>query len=266
MNKLFVFGDSYTQGHHNFENFPNYKKYKELRGGFLFDLWSEVLSKKLNYELENHGHSAISNEEIFDYVCQQINRVNKNDIVIINWTYITRFAWASKYGNFVTVHAALCEEISEKTRKEILINKMNSIWETKIYNYEKIIDTLSKSVGFDVYYWSVDNNLIYNRKDKKQKKYILSEYIQNGETLFHEIFRKGGMTISQETNGVVADTHLGETGHKVQGDLFYEYIMNLEISDSYHKNIEELKRDSGTGIHLHPDTDPTRINKNELFD
>jgi hypothetical protein len=43
------------------------------------------------------------------------------------------------------------------------------------------------------------------------------------------IMFKGGETIYMETNHVVEDdTHLGEKGHKIQAELFYEYILKYE--------------------------------------
>ena len=170
MNNLFVFGDSYTQGHYKIE-YENYEKYKKLRGGILFDLWSEILSKKLDLILYNFGHSGCGNDEIFSRVCNNIGLIQKNDILIINWTYITRFRWADNTW-FKTIHGGPDPSIKESTRKEILLNKLNPIWRNLIYEYEKIIDRLAETIGFDVYYWSADNNLIYNLSEKNQRKYI----------------------------------------------------------------------------------------------
>jgi hypothetical protein len=47
-------------------------------------------------------------------------------------------------------------------------------------------------------------------------------------TLFNEVNKRGGMTIFRETNEEIPDTHLGESGHKIQADLFYEYLTDVQ--------------------------------------
>jgi hypothetical protein len=56
----------------------------------------------------------------------------------------------------------------------------------------KLIDTLSKSIGFEVYYWSGDRNVLYplDEGEKKNKKYLLGDLkIPRHETIFLEIFK-----------------------------------------------------------------------------
>ena len=51
----------------------------------------------------------------------------------------------------------------------------------------------------------------------------------HGGDFMSMIMFKGGETIYMETNHVVEDdTHLGEKGHRVQAELFYEYILKYE--------------------------------------
>jgi hypothetical protein len=38
-------------------------------------------------------------------------------------------------------------------------------------------------------------------------------------------FKNGGYKIIEETDGKIKDYHLGGTGHKVMGDLFYQHII-----------------------------------------
>ena len=45
------------------------------------------------------------------------------------------------------------------------------------------------------------------------------------------IMFKGGETIYMETNHVVNDdTHLAEKGHRLQAELFYDYIMSYKTN------------------------------------
>ena len=44
------------------------------------------------------------------------------------------------------------------------------------------------------------------------------------DNTFSLVIKNGGQWIIDETNNEVNDFHMGESGHKVQSDLFYEYI------------------------------------------
>ena len=64
-----------------------------------------------------------------------------------------------------------------------------------------------------------------------QKKYILHNIIDKKASghrghFFNTIKKYGGQTIFEETNNIISDIHLGESGHRVQFELFYEYINN----------------------------------------
>jgi hypothetical protein len=130
------------------------------------------------------------------------------------------------------------EEIKNQTKMDIIQNRSSYLYIEEIYNYEKIIDQLSKSIGFNVFYWSGDSDIIYRLpSDKlKQKKYIINDLISNitenppnifrlGGIFFDTIKHYGGLIVKEETNGNCTDTHLGESGHRVQFELFYNYII-----------------------------------------
>ena len=53
---------------------------------------------------------------------------------------------------------------------------------------------------------------------------VLKKYIKNN--VFNIIQKNGGKTINEETEGKIPDNHLGESGHKVQAELFYNHIKN----------------------------------------
>jgi hypothetical protein len=83
--------------------------------------------------------------------------------------------------------------------------------------------------------------------------------ISSGETVFHEIFRRGGKTIRQESNRTIDDTHLGESGHRIQYELFYNYITNNLYPSADYVELEYFENP-----HLEKHNDPVRINKHEL--
>jgi hypothetical protein len=242
MGTLHLFGDSYTYGHNTFGGYEPHLKWEKFRGSELPPSWGELLSNKLDMNLSMNAVEGSSNDETFQTICKQCVNFKKNDIVIINWTYMHRFRWAipeikKPYEPLIlpfwkrTGIANLPNDtdISEHTRFDIAINRLNPLYVEEIYDYENIIDTLAKSIGFNVYYWSVDNTVIQNLPPEllHQKKYILNELFDGDEYngMLGVIIKNGGQTITQETNEVVNDDHFGEKGHLVQSELFYNYII-----------------------------------------
>ena len=232
MNKLHTFGCSYTQDFID-NKIDAYIDYCNFRGGTFPLTWSEVLSSKLNFSLKNYGRGGGGNNLIFQTLCNNIEKIEKGDIVIIQWTYIHRYMWVSfEYDNWTNLGAGSLNGdtvISESTHEEITHNRTHPLYVGQIYEWMKMIDKISNLVGFDVYYWSADRYVLYpsDNREKRNKKYLLGNLIiPSHETIFYEIFKLGGETIQKETNGLIKDLHFGETAHKIMGDLFFDHIKN----------------------------------------
>jgi hypothetical protein len=268
MNTLHVFGDSFTEGQPSYLTFPPFLKWKELRGGTLPPCWSELLSEKLGMELMNYAIGGNSNAQIFDDVCTYSHNFKKGDIVIVNWTYIHRFRWGhlpyeddghgdARYkdenGNPMDWWRKFSinndnphdfEYIDRSTKDAINHNLLTySVHVKKIYNRERLLEEYSKSKGFDLFFWSADDYIINRLPDEQRlvRKYILHDIIiqdgykenrnPNGGDFLSMIINNGGQTIMTEISnlGRVDDnTHLGESGHRVQCELFYDYILRKD--------------------------------------
>lgn len=231
MNNLFTFGCSFTEGFN--ENHDPYQEYKNLRGGTLPKHWTELLSNKLNVNLHNHGVGGTGNQHIFSSFCKRVNEFKTDDMVIINWTFMERFRVSNSDGsNWLHLGPSIKKKqnddvISDECLDMICLNRTLKPYRDEIYDYEKIIDKLSKEIGFGVYYWTIINELIYNQpKDiLNQKKYLLNDYIKNQfDNTFSVILKNGGLRIYEETDGLIDDWHMGESGHRIQAELFYEHI------------------------------------------
>lgn len=256
MNKLHLFGDSFTGGHKLDTTFPPYIKWKEFRGGELPPCWGELLSEKLGMKMVNYGVGGMSNVEIFQNFCRNSGKIDKDDIVIINWTYPHRFrwvTWSNEQKGYewtrLSLHRLDGSKISEQTREDIALNKSLPLSIDEIYEYEKLIGEYSKSKGFKLFFWSADVDIINNLSSRRlnNRKYILHKEIDElpliikgdsyinvvrselRRTIFDVFYNHGGQTIYEETNGEVSDNHLGEKGHYIQFELFYNYITKNNI-------------------------------------
>lgn len=232
MNTLFTFGCSYTQGFNRGEENDSYRQYMKFRNSELPKDWPTLLSEKLGFKLKNYGEDASGNNQIFQEVCSHCNEFKSDDIVVIGWTFVDRYRWVDYKNNVWEKHGSGHVNkpyISESTHEEIVFNRTHPFYVEEIYNFEKIIDELSFNKNFKVFYWSaVENTIITNiptEKLREIKKYILSDQIHlDGNNLRQIITKNGGLTIIEETNGLVKDYHLSESGHRIQSELFYKHI------------------------------------------
>jgi hypothetical protein len=243
MSTLFTFGCSYTEDFED-NNILNYKNYKKFRGGNFPESWPTILAKKLNFKVKNFGEGASGNNQIFNKFCTQIKNIKKGDIVIIEWSYMTRYRWVSMISNrWMSLGVGMVNsvDLSEDTHQEICINRTHQLYIDEIYDYMKVIDYLSELVGFGLYYWSGDCNVIYPIPISKRldKKFLMTNLIgEDNETPFNEVFRLGGKRIFEETDDIVNDNHFGESAHKIMADLFYDHIINYKeemVVNLHHK-------------------------------
>jgi hypothetical protein len=165
---LHLFGDSYTQGHNLDLTYHPYQAWKNFRKGTLPPTWGELLAEKLKLTLSVRAIAGMSNHEIFMSFCEHAKDFTKGDIVIINWTYMPRFRWASferdKEGDIIIdtrskptpkwkrlgggINADDLFHINKSTLRDILLNRTEDIYLEEIYHYENLIEQFCKAMGF----------------------------------------------------------------------------------------------------------------------
>ena len=234
MKTLWIFGDSFSSNF-DYENLhENHKKYMEIKNVNSIPTWSTILSSKLNCEVKNFARGGNSNYEIFQNFCDNCHLINENDIVIIGWALIVKFR-ISENQKFLNIDKNSNRDygmVSKETIKEIIDNRLKIVeskrdrWSEEIYIWENAIRTLSKHKNFRTYFWTAEEpRLIYNQNEefKKGKNYLCSE---SNEMLLSYLNKLGCTSMSEETNGIVGDSHFGIDGHIKQAEIFYNSISN----------------------------------------
>ena len=217
-NTLFVFGCSYSS---DFEKSGIEKEYELYKNGWPTS-WAEILSEKLNMDLINKSKGSLSNNDIFERFCIESDKIKKDDIVIIGWSYLNRFRVADvnsieRWEN-ITINSP-CHSISKKTSEEIFINRTSPLYEIEIHNWENLIKSYAKCKGFSIYFWNAGIPF------QEQDGYLLECFRKRkGDTFIDVIMSKGGLRIIEETKGEILDFHLSENGHVIQSELFYDEI------------------------------------------
>lgn len=203
MGKLWTFGDSCTESFTGFS--PEYVNWK----GYIPKVYGEIISEKLGLMLENFGKSGISNYQIFQNVCDNIEKINHEDIIIISWTQIHRFRlvndeneWQLFYNSEKEILRSLkkCKYISNNTIDEIIFNRMvhENKYSEEIRSWEKIIRTsFAKN---NMVFWSPFNDAIYGSLWLKLE------------------------TIKIETKNIIVDPHFSEYGQIQLSNILLERL------------------------------------------
>jgi hypothetical protein len=220
--KLWIFGDSFSQKFSDFDQKLydpiDYRVRYHIWKGYSPKCYGEIISDKLECDLEILASAGNSNDEIFHSFIEVMDQIQYGDIVIINWTYPNRFRIADNNNKFEKIMIqAGCKSpnrfVSEKSLEEIGVNRnSSSIYYKEVSNYTKII---KKVCGEDIFsiFWYFSNMDIQRKYDEN----IIS-FFENVIPL-HEY-----ETLTIETLGVMEDGHYSEDGHKDLANDLYKII------------------------------------------
>ena len=223
MNKLWVFGDSFsaTNKRNIIEKWRKlYIKWK----GYTPNVWCEFLNDSLQLKLHNLSISATDNYTIFDSIIHSLEKINKDDVIIIGWSNTIRFRVVNKSNTFNTILPNYLSEtsklnkdlsyleLSNTTLEEMCINRDNNVYINELNNYIKLLN------------FSFTNNKIIHWSPFAQDKQGLNTTLKT-LTKYE--------TINDETNGVVGDGHFSENAHKVLSEQLISIINDYDFSKLY---------------------------------
>lgn len=189
MNTVWVFGDSFSV---DFENNPisNFKEYIKLKG-YNPKTFGRLISEQYNMGYMNYARGGFDNYSILESFCNVVSDIKDGDIIFLGWSHYHRFRiiaekkWISINGP--VEYDLIQTNVSNNTIDEILINRTHPYYEQEVESWEKLIKHSLKplpNVKLIVWkWWSRDYNNRFG-------------------------------TISDETGGIIHDTHYGENGHK----------------------------------------------------
>jgi hypothetical protein len=235
MKTLHAFGCSFTEEYMGAADFTRktgtYYDYYVARGESFPKNWVDLLAEKLNIpNFINYGRGGSCNYDIFQKFCDNLDKINPGDVVIMGWTDAVRFRISSNDGShFISIGVSTPDttwndNYSIETAEEVWVNRSCSAFTNEIYSFEKLIDDYAKHKGFEVFYWGLMNDVINSEPDefRYKRKYMLPEANMN----MIEYFALNGFeSIIVETNRTVWDHHPGQIGYEVMADLFYNDLI-----------------------------------------
>jgi hypothetical protein len=222
MNRLWVFGDnsSCVFGKTKERRFEYYKKYRN--DNFPIS-WSELLSNKIDFKLNNYAIEGQSNYDIFEWFCKVSNRFQKNDIVLIGWSNVENYRLLDQCTeSYVSIRPNAIKQsnsikflngVTLNTINEISSNRTNKNWLEEVTNWEILIDDYCKLKECKNLYWSFDKRL-------NKPNYIGGEH----HNLRDYLISIGAEDITAETKGTINDSHFGEKGHFIQSEYFHTFL------------------------------------------
>jgi len=240
MASLYIFGDSFSQTFHDdvlwVDNYVNWKKYRPLS-------YSEILANKLNLDLKNYTtfknqkYVGNCNESIFNNFCLSTPEMEKGDIVIFQYTVIERIKWSCDS----QLQSILPNNNPPSLNKDeifaieqIMINKSNDVWYKNYIPKEILMNNFANDRGIKVFYWSHDEKFYSVNQEhiKNENSWLITNKIYQNDDMkkLTNILRShGGLTIAQETNNEINDSHFSESAHKLLAEYFYEDIIKKSV-------------------------------------
>jgi hypothetical protein len=218
MNKLWVFGDSYSEPFFKTNNMPwkiGYLKWKKTTP----KCYGEFVSEQLKLKHINLAIGGTDNYTILDTIINVLHSISKEDIIVIGWSHILRYRVVTKKNKFNTIRARSLDEVfkindktsyldlSNQTLTEIAVNRNNDIYIDELNNYIKLLNFTFPNNK--IIHWSP---FFLERKGLNTSFVNLTQYEK----------------ISDETNGEVDDAHFSENGHMKVAERIVHTIDNYQ--------------------------------------
>lgn len=205
---LWVFGDSFSS---HFDSNPYYYANLYIKWkGYVPKIFSQLLSKEFDLNEINKSKGGNDNYTIFENICQNINEIKENDIVIIGWSNNIRFRIIDNNNNWISI-------IPENLNNDFVNTHLKNISKNTLE--ELIMNRNSKK-----YLEELDNISKYIKKTLKVEKLI--QWTPFNYKLTNILNINPQKTIKMETNKLLNDDHFNEEGHLDIYIIFYNLIKN----------------------------------------
>lgn len=256
MKTLWVFGDSFSEDVNNDISVHNGEvdKYiKKYLNGIPYEIWSEILAKKLGFKYKNYAvvnglsfdfhltntkwYNYNSNDYMINNVSYLSSKFKKDDIIFLGFTDMARMCWPTDEGMECHLPNSDRSSLIKNENKviELLMAQKTKydFYALKMINELKTLETLSKLVGFKLFYWDWTSALecIMFKHNLLDEKWIIpivysndSSWSENMDTknLKWDVLNQWSMF--EETNGDIKDWHVGKEGNEIHANHLYNYL------------------------------------------
>ena len=157
------------------------------------DIWSNHLGHLIDYQVKNLGKNGVSNDYIFDTIIENFDKIQENDIVIINTTLYGRIE--------VPIGDSLCNVLSSyEGAKKIM----------KDYINEEEREKIESVINFQYHF---SNHQFYKQRHKNRFQFLKNRVMND----------------KNHTNGKVNDTHFSYNGHLDFAHYLFSLMDNKKL-------------------------------------
>lgn len=149
MNSVWCFGDSFTDEFLTKSTTEkswrtNYVDWK----GYCPKVYGTIVAEHYNMNIINKGHGGCDNYTILQNVCDASSYIKRGDIIIVQWTEVSRFRLSQENKFKPLVVDSLkydnIDFVSHNTVAEILANRMDSVYLNEINSWINFINNAFK--------------------------------------------------------------------------------------------------------------------------
>ena len=239
---VWVFGDSFSE---DAANLPDWSRCERKRyineqlGGVPYKLWARIVAENIGFNYINkaasggdffeHLGGGNSNDQMFYNVTQYSNQFKKGDIVFIGFTSTNRFQVVKSNGGIETCLPN--HDFGNDTDRHVktLVDREHPYYVHEILQKFKLLETLSKVVGFTIYYWDWTNTFVEKVPTLKPNNWIIYQILGKFERTNTIIKNNGGIhhSIFDETNGEYQDGHWGIDSNNIFGTVISNHLKKI---------------------------------------
>lgn len=251
-NTLHTYGCSFTAPYNGLDKHsPEIMEgYAELHGGTYPPIWPEIVAVNYQMNLKNYGSGGADNDTILSRVTNSTRSWKEGDIVIVQWSHMTRFSMAvetdqSKFlfpinasTNIYNMWIPNANE-SIKTYMNVqtfmLSNRQQWPWCQRLIENMHIIQHVAELLKVRLYFWPncpVLHDYILNNKYAEQQQLNKFKTASGRSNIFAcetenqswDLCKGHNFAIAHETGGRLNDNHNGKAGHEHQSEYIINYI------------------------------------------
>jgi len=222
MNKLWIFGDSYSEPFSKDTGIRgiNWKYQYNNWKGYIPKCYGEIISDKMKLHHINRALGGADNYTILDSIIYCLGKIQKNDVLIIGWSNTARFRVVSNENSFNTIRPGSLDYVLDLNKKakylnfldttlqEMCIDRDSQLYINELNNYIKLLN------------FTFSNNKIIHWSPFAQDRQGLNTTLPT--LIKYELIR-------DETNGLIDDGHFNENAHKILSEQLINCINNYNF-------------------------------------
>lgn len=255
MNKVWTFGDSFTQGNgcNPYDDYYEFTKKDRFSSKKPMKIFPDLLGMSLGLEVNNFARGGASNSFILRSVVRNIDKIKKGDFVVIGYTDEFRFEIphpGNRMHKVLIDHFDVSSDISKSPKTfhegEYVGKEQNKRMNYAMYQYVKEIHMMK------LYRDPENPNMketygheVLDREVKIQFRSLINYFKQNNIAVYEFDWTKDDFIpryeqISYATKGKIQNYHLSWKGHEDLSNNILEHWERLNKKVPFHPNSKGL--------------------------